>query len=213
MVKNLWITVSYVLGKLGLFFNVDVAGFDLLLCLLRNSNQLPFFLCDHTSSLDFTYSGPDSEQVFHPNAVHFFATNSAPKFDQAALYSGHLAAKSIQSAAPVSVDSGHETHFYSAPESAPKSHCNVQIVQRVQHRHLWNLLESEENSEVLAKNDNEVTVWIMHFNNTNQGRFLLAAEDGEMRTHARLVIDVEDNIESRAKDDSDEGDEMPFSIF
>ncbi|KAI5671392.1 hypothetical protein M9H77_11756 [Catharanthus roseus] len=34
-----------------------------------------------------------------------------------------------------------------------------------------------------------------------------------MRTHACLVVDVEDNIESRAKYDDDEGDEMPFQYF
>lgn len=42
---------------------------------------------------------------------------------------------------------------------------------------------------------------------------LLVVEDGELRTHACLVVDVEDNIKCIAKDDGDEGDKIVFSIF
>ncbi|KAI5678091.1 hypothetical protein M9H77_09041 [Catharanthus roseus] len=58
------------------------------LMLASNCNVLPL--------IQDVYSGPDSEQVFHLDSVHIFATDSAPKFDQAALDSGlYLAAELV----------------------------------------------------------------------------------------------------------------------
>ncbi|KAI5653731.1 hypothetical protein M9H77_30918 [Catharanthus roseus] len=52
---------------------------------------------------------------------NFFATDSAPKFDIAALDLGqYLAAKSVPSATLISFDSGRQTHFCFSPGICPK---------------------------------------------------------------------------------------------
>ncbi|KAI5653642.1 hypothetical protein M9H77_30829 [Catharanthus roseus] len=76
---------------------------------------------------------------------------------------------------------------------------NWPIVHPVKHRHLWNLRQLDVNFEILAHNNNRVHVLDDAFQKYKSGEFPLVGEDDRLRTQLRVVVDMEDNIESRAE--------------